>query len=174
MNPLSLVPSWAWLAALVAVLALSGVQTVRLSSVKAEFAGEQLERANERALHEEVARETLQKHLAAQAEHARQTQELTDDFEKQISALRNARAADAATAGRLRDQIAEFAAGGRRAGDTDAVACQRAGDRLRTVGGLLGEGADLVIEGRQIIQRRDAEVNRLLRQIETDRAACAN
>ncbi len=74
----------------------------------------------------------------------------------------------------MRDKLAAFASGDQQPGEADAAACQRAQHRLPIVGALLGEGVSLEAESRAIIDRRDAEVARLLAQINLDRVACSS
>lgn len=162
--------------ALVAGVVLSGivagVQTVRLGNARATLAETVATHARAIAEHQRVAREAAASRAALQAEHAAAQQQKDEDYAKRIAALDGARRVDAAAAGRLRDKLAAYTSGRGRAGETDATACERARDRLPVVGGLLAEGVELEAESRAVILRRDAEVTRLLEQIQADRKAC--
>ncbi len=162
------------LAAIALLVALLGVQQVRVDGLKADLAGEQKAASDLRADRERVAREHESALREKEQQHAAAQTKLEKTYADTIKALEDQRRADSVAAGRMRDIIAAYAASGDlRGGQVDAAAIERAVDRLQTLGGLLAEGAGLVIEGRGIVQRRDAEVARLLDQIRIDRAACS-
>ena len=108
-----------------------------------------------------------------QSQHAAVQQQKEDEYAQQLHNTEIAGVAGRADAQRLRNQLASFTASDRQPGETDTAACQRAQYRLPIVGALLGEGVELEAESRAIIERRDAEVKRLLDQISIDRMACS-
>jgi hypothetical protein len=165
-------PQFYWIA-IAALTVVVGVQEVRVQRAQAETSKVKLDFATDQAQRQEVARKLIEENGRLQTEHAAKQQELETRYAKQKTDYENRRRADAATVGRLRDQLATYTARGDAPDHTEPVACQRAGDRLEALGGLFAEGVELVVEGRGIVERRDAEVIRLLGQIGADRAACS-
>lgn len=168
---LKIIPSWAYWAAIGVLTAGIGVQQVRVSNAHSELASEKTARAEETAerlqlviTHELSLKSLLAKHTAAQ-------QQKDDNYVAKVIELKDAAVRNAADARGLRLKLEAFARSTRQPGETDAVACQRAEYRLPLVADLLAEGIELEAESRAIIQRRDAEVERLLEQIKIDRAA---
>lgn len=170
---LNIVPPWAYWLSIGVLTAAVGGQQVRVSNAQGDLAQEKTARATETqqrtqmALDHEVAIGKLQ------SQHATDQQLKEDDYAKKLATLASADRAHAADAQRLRNRLAAYASGDRLDGETDAAAGQRARDRLPLVGALLAEGVELEAESRAIIQRRDAEVERLLGQVLIDRAACS-
>lgn len=167
-----LIPRWVYAAVIAALLAAVGVQQIRVANGATELAQEKQARSDEKAERAQMALNHTRSIAKLQADHAFNQQVKEQDYAAKQKKLAAARAADAVIVGELRDTIAVFAAGDRRPGEPDAVALQRARDRLEIVGGLLAEGVGLVTEGKGIIAGRDAEVVRLLDQIQIDRIAC--
>lgn len=170
---LNLIPSWVYWIAIGVLTAGIGAQQVRVSLVKAELTAEKLSRSEEtnERLGLAIAHSNAIKKI--ESRHAVDQQQREQVYAKTISALKTDAGRNAADAGRLRNSLADYAASYRKPGDTDTVACQRAGDRLTVVGDLLAEGVELEAESREIIRRRDAEVMRLQDQIKIDRSAVA-
>ena len=173
------IPTQAYWIAIAGLVALLGVQQIRVAGAHADLATArtalaqaELERGKETLARTDLALEYGKKISALQIEHATNQQKTEEKYAAKIEGLEADRTAGVATAMRLRDRIAGYAARDRRPGETDAAAGQRFADRLETVSGLLAESVDLVVEGRDIIGRRDAEVGRLLEQIQIDRLAC--
>lgn len=170
---LNLVPPWAYWAAIGVLTAAVGGQQVRVSNAQSALSVEKTARATENQQRTQLARDHEVAIGKLQAQHATAQQLKEDEYGKQIASLAAADRAHAADAQRLRGKLAAYASGDRRDGETDAAAGQRARDRLPLVGALLAEGVELEAESRAIIQRRDAEVGRLLDQLVIDRAACS-
>lgn len=170
---LNLVPSWVYWIAIGVLTAALGAQQVRVSGLKADAAHQAAERAIEDAQRTDLALQYAGAMAKLQLEHATQQQQTEETYEKKIADLERAGTADRADLERVRGKLASFTSGDRRPGETAAAAGQRARDRLPLVGALLDEGLGLEAESRQIIQRRDAEVVRLLDQIRVDRQACS-
>ena len=176
MIDLKLIPTNAYLAAIAALTAAlvttAGVQQVRISNVRAELAGEKEARTGERNQRLAAALNHKTKIGELERAHAASTNLKEKEYANRLDQLEIAQRDGAAVAGKLRNQIASYAARDRRPGETDAVAVERYAGRLEVVGGLLQEGIDLVVEGRDRLGRRDLEVNLLLDQIQIDRTAC--
>lgn len=115
--------------------------------------------------HEETLAQREQEHAAAQ-------QEKDNAHATQTAALRTLLATERTRATGLRDQLHRITTRSSAGSETDPVACGSALDRLETLGGLAGEGVELLAEGRGLLQQRDLDVQRLREQIDLDRAAC--
>lgn len=159
--------------AIVALVVLAGLQHVRISDLRSDLAEAGQAASDERVAREAAAREHAEEKAALAAQHAQSQQTLEDTYAKRIADLESRRGSDARELDRLRGTVAAYAATGRRPGETDAAALERANHRLATLGQLLDEGVQLVVESRQLVERRDAEVSRLLEQIKLDRQVCA-
>lgn len=170
---MKLIPDWMYWIAIALLMAAVGAQQVRVANAHTELAEEQKARAGETIERQGLVIAHAKELRAKESQHAAETQQKVEAYESQITAAKTAGAADRADAKRVRGQLAAYASGGRRPGETDAVACQRAQDRLPRVGALLAEGVELEAESRELIRQRDAEVTLLLGQIKTDRAACS-
>lgn len=168
-----IVPSWVYWVAIAALAAVVLGQQARVANAKRETAEvsaaidkEKRERAEDLAAYRQEKADLA-------AAHAANQQGLTDDFQKKLLLAQDERNRRDVLIGRLRAQISTFATVDRQPGDSDAVVIERAGDKLKTLGGLLASGAELVGEGAGIVQQRDAEVAALLEQVRVDRQACS-
>lgn len=177
--PFKLVPDQLYWIAIGALVIGVGTQTWRLASAKADTSSAQVALREEKAARaaETAARATAAVNYGKQVsqlehDHALTQQKLENQNAELQKELENRRAADQRIIAGLRGNLANYTAGNRRPGETDAAALERYQHRLDVVGGLLGESFDLLIEGRGIVERRDAEVGRLLDQIRIDRLAC--
>lgn len=161
-------------AALLAGLAFMGYQQLRIGDLKLDLANEQKAASDLRADRERVAREHAARIADIQATHALQQQAQENEYEEKLNDLGRRNNAGAAESKRLRKLVQTYAAAAScsRGGGSGPAADQRAADRTSVLAGLLEEGIGLVVEGRGVVERRDAEVKRLLDQIATDRAAC--
>lgn len=174
--PLMIAKHWKAIAVFAVVggaLAFMGWQHTQIADLEADLAKAGQDASNERLARETAAREHIENIAALQAQHAANQQLLENQYAEKMADLAARRAADRAEADRLRGTIATFTARDRRPGETHTAALERAEDRLATLGRLLEESVGLVIEGRGIIERRDAEVKRLVEQINLDRQACS-
>lgn len=171
---IKIIPDWVYWIAIAALTAAVGAQQLRVANAQTELAEEQRARAEETSGRMQVALAYTGELRLRESQHAAETQQKAEAYESQIAAAKTAGAADRADAKRVRGQLAAFTTGGRRSGETDAAACQRAQDRLPRVGALLAEGIGLEAESRELIRQRDAEVTLLLGQINADRAACSS
>jgi hypothetical protein len=168
---MSIIPAPVYLIA-IGVLTLGiGLQEVRVASTKAELANTARMWALDRANRTDLVRKLVEHNAETSARHAVQQQEMEDAFTKEKLALERRARSDADTARGLRAQLAAYTSRGSAGDQADPASCQRARDRLEALGGLFAEGVELVVEGRGIVERRDAEVKRLVDQITADRAA---
>lgn len=172
LGPLELVPRWVFALTLVAMTALAVKNGAQKITAQAELAELKAVMAAQTAAAEKAARRAAEEKLALVAEHNRKTQESENAFIQERAAAQDRARADATTVDRLRNKIASYTSGGGRADQTATATHVDLSDRLATIGGLLGESLGLLVEGRNIIERRDAEVMLLRTQIEIDRAAC--
>lgn len=170
---IKLIPEWVYWIIIAVLTAAVGAQQVRVANAHTELAQEKtardaetIERQNLVIAHDKKLRELESTHAAAQ-------QQKEEAYATQLAAVKTAAAADRADAVRVRNKLTAFTSSATRPGETDAVACQRAKDRLPRVGSLLAEGVELEAESRELIRQRDAEVDLLLGQIKIDRAACS-
>lgn len=110
MNPLSLVPSWAWAAAVAILLALCGVQTVRIAGLHTDIAVMAAEHEKavakqqaDRAEDERLAREREQQMTASAAKLLQDKQDendrITDRLGVALISLRNRPERPSAVAG---------------------------------------------------------------------------
>lgn len=167
-----IVPSWVyWLAIAGLGAALLG-QQVRVGNAKRETLALQLQYEKEQRGRADDLAKFRQEKAAIAAAHATSQQELTDDFQKRLRLAQDERNRRDVLIGRLRAQLADYTTISRTPGESDTAVIERAADRLKAVGGLLAEGAELVAEGAVIVERRDAEVALLAGQVRVDRAAC--
>jgi hypothetical protein len=164
-------PASAYWCAIGLLVAAVGAQQVRVASVERALAQEQSARADDSLQQALVNLDWVSKVSDLQTKHAADQQQLEETHVQKMHKLETAGAVDRADAQRMRGKLANFASSASQPGETDAAACQRARDRLPKLGDLLAEGIELEAESRSIIERRDAEVGRLLDQIHIDRAA---
>lgn len=163
-----------WKLLLVAVLlALLGLQTVRLAGRGEELATERLARATETSDRNRAALRESERVATLQLTHAAQQQESVHAFEQTIRTLEADRADDAAHADRVRLQFAATAARDRAAARSDPAACERVADRSEVIAAAAAEGGELLAEARRALERRDAEVSLLLGIVRNDRALLA-
>lgn len=174
MTALALLKRYWQFAVIAALVAYAAVLKVTVAEVRVDLAAVTALRAQDNEMAATVARNYTNQLREKEQQHARDQQDQDNHYAAAREAWVARVAADAALAGSLRDKLAAYTkGGGRRAGDSDAVAYQRAADRLQIVAGLLAEGQGLVVEGIGVVERRDLEVMRLIDQIAVDRRACS-
>lgn len=168
-------------AAVVVLLGLVGLQTLRVgwaqveaASVRAALATEKQDRADERAVREETARRAEARNAMLQAQHAAETVRNADA----IAAERADADRRVADADRERDELrlateaARTAARDHRAG-ADAVTCRPRGDHTDTAWNLFGEADSLAQTLARDAEREAARARALKRQLDADRMACS-
>ena len=168
-----IVPSWVyWMAIAALAAAVFGQQTRvanakrETSAVRAEFDRIGRERAEDLAKYRQEKADLAAAHAAAQ-------QETVDEYQKKLLVAQGRINQRDVLIGRLRADQANLTSVRRGPDETDASVLQRTEHRLQAVGSLLVEGAGLVAEGANLVERRDAEVALLVDQIRVDRAACS-
>lgn len=164
-----------WYAGVIAALvALLGVQQVRIAHAQAQVATLKQTAAELVADREKVALAHATHIASLQLDHAAQQQQQEIGYARKINDLETRRRAAAGESERLRHAIFQYAASGSlRGGEVDTPTAERAADRLDKLSSLLAEGTNLLEEGRGVVERRDAEVGRLLEQIGLDRRICS-
>ncbi len=165
----------------VAALALLLWQNHRVEKLETKVAQAE---ADKQRLIAEVAREQAQRAAlaldyksqlaAADLKFTTTQQEKDDAFNKQRAALEDRRRADGVQLARLRDTIAIYAtaAGSPEPYSSASAAAVSSSDRLAVLGGLLSEGAGLVVEGRALVEQREGELKRVLDELHATRARC--
>lgn len=160
----------------IALLIVAGVlllgQRLYIASLDAQLAKSKQEMSDLKSEADRVALELTQQIVKNQQAHARAQSEKEAAYEEDLKRQAAARAADRRELDRLRVAIKAYAHGGRTETGVDAPAGISQEDRLDRLAGLLAEGVELVVESRGVVERRDAEVKRLLDQIALDRTAC--
>lgn len=165
---------------LVGALATAGIERTRVhkakaetSQAKADLAAEKLSRAQENTARSQAALDDITRIGDLERTHASTQQETVHAYESKLKTLVARGAADADYRRRMSGQFAASAASDRQEARGDAAACERIADRSQVVAGLADEGVELLIEGRSIVEARDAEVGLLLDTIRNDRALLA-
>ena len=162
------IAAYAWQLLALTLASMLLLQTVRLAEAAVREAKAQ------QALSTFVARQAQ----ASQAEHIRKAsallahgsaqQENTHDYTQTLQRLEVARAADAdRIAGLQHDIRAAATRNAQLAGD--AAATRDLADQHQRLAAIVAEGADVVRELVDLVERRDAQVKVLQAQIKTDR-----
>lgn len=163
-----MVPGWVW-ALLLAGAALTNCHTANQRDAAVRKHDHLVAvTAQEKADRETLAAADARQVKKLQENHAAKQQEKTDGYVKKIADLRVAAAGDAGRIERLRNDIAD-ANRDRREAEGDATTCRGERDRLQLVEGLVGEGFELVVQGRERVRERDAQVEYLKGIVSNDR-----
>jgi hypothetical protein len=145
-----------------ALALLLALQTQRLAKVEIS----QAKQAVENAKQSQVATETK---AVAVVTHGAAQQENTHDYTQELARLEAGRAADAARIAGLQHDIRSAATrNAQLAGD--ASACRDLADQHQRLAALAAGGAGVVGQLVGLVERRDAQVNALKGQVQTDRA----
>ncbi|MBV8247710.1 MAG: hypothetical protein JO200_04595 [Comamonas sp.] len=150
---------WPWLALLVAL------QTQRLSRFEVSQSKLAVAQAQQ-------AQKATESKAAGRLQHAAEQQENTHDYTQKLAALEAGRTADAARIAGLQHGI-RIAATRNAQLAGDAVACRDLADRHQRLAALAGEGAGVVGELVGLVERRDAQVSALKRQVQIERRLVA-
>lgn len=166
---------------LVGALATAGIERTRvykakadLATAKTELAAEKLSRSQENTARTQAALDDATRIGDLERTHASTQQETVNVYETKLKTLAARGAADADYRRRMSGQFAAGAASDRQEARGDAAACERVADRSQNVADLADEGIELLIEGRSIVEARDAEVGLLMDTIRNDRALLAS
>lgn len=164
-----------WLAlGIVALIAIAGIQTVRLGWAQDTLTLERAERANETAARERAIRQMAEHNARLQSEHAAKQQETVRAFNDALRAQEVAAAAAAADAAGLRDAVECYAAGRCLGPGVDAATGGTCLNRAATLGRLFGRVDTVAGRMAKAADKHADEVRALKAQILADRAACGD
>jgi hypothetical protein len=169
---LDLIPSWMYLVAIGVLVAVVGLQEVRISGLETDVAIEQTKAATELSLRTKAALDHSEAMSELSQTHAKDQQTKEGTYNESLQKIQDRNRVVTADNDRLRGKLTAFTSRDRRPGETDTAAIERYQGRLEIVGALLGESLSLLQEGGLVIEGRDLEVKNLLEQIHIDRAAC--
>ena len=154
---------WPWLALALALLLV--LQNQRL-------AGVEVSQSKQVAAQAQQAQAAMEIKTAGRLQHAAGQQENTHDYTQEMARLEAGRAADAARIAGLQHDIRSTATrNAQLAGD--AAACRDLADQHQRLAALAGEGAGVVGQLVGLVERRDAQVAALKRQVQVDRQLLA-
>lgn len=154
---------WPWLA--LALALLLAFQTQRLARVE-------VSQSKQAAAQAQQAQVSTERKAIAAIQHATAQQENTYDYTQKLAALEAGRTADAARIAGLQHDIKGAATRNAQLA-SDAAACRDLADQHQRLASLVGEGAGVVGQLVGLVERRDAQINLLLRQIALDRGSRA-
>ncbi len=154
---------WPWLALALALLLV--LQNHRLAGVEVSQSKQALAQAQQ-------AQAAMEIKTAGRLQHAAGQQENTHDYTQKLAALEAGRTADAARIAGLQHDIRTAATrNAQLAGD--AAACRDLADQHQRLAALAGEGAGVVGQLVGLVERRDAQVDALMGQVQVDRQLLA-
>ena len=160
-----------WYAIVIAALvALLGVQELRVNHAQNRLYKEQKARSDDQLARADAALKDSEKTATKESTHAVSIQAASDTFTQPASFRDAALRAELADALRVRDAATARAARYRAQSEGDAAARSRLADRAEALDRQLGAGLQVVAGLRGDLVRRDAEVNLLLDVIDADRA----
>lgn len=157
--------------AVAVVLGYAGVKTLQVAALRVDLAEAKQQAADLQVRSERLAREVTDLKVKNLSAHAAGQQEKEKEYAQALQQQAAARAADRHELSRLRNTIHTYARGAASGGSATAAPVSDQ-DRLDRLADLLDEGVELAQEGRGVVERRDAEVKRLLDQIGLDRSVC--
>ncbi|MGJ7463311.1 hypothetical protein [Comamonas thiooxydans] len=150
---------WPWLA--LALALLLALQTQRLARVE-------ISQSKQVAANAQQSQVATEKKATAVLEHGAAQQDNTHDYTQEMARLEAGRAADAARIAGLQHDIRSAATRNAQLA-SDAAASRDLADQHQRLAALAEEGAGLVGELGSLVQKRDAQVDLLRRQIAADR-----
>ena len=157
---------WPWVALGLAVLVL--LQQLRVADLQVDLAKAGESQAKTAQLQAQQEQAATEKDASALLVHAANTQDNIYDYTQTIQKLETGRAADAARFASLQQQLRATATQHAQAAG-DAAACRDLADQHQRLAALAAEGAGLVGQGVELVQRRDAEVTLLRSQVVVER-----
>ena len=150
---------WPWLALSLALLL--AWQTQRLAKVE-------VSQSKQAVAHAQKAQAATEIKATAVLDHGAAQQENTHDYTQKLASLEAGRTADAVRIAGLQHDIRSAATrNAQLAGD--AAACRDLADQHQRLAALAGEGAGVVGQLVGLVERRDAQVNALMGQVQVDR-----
>ena len=150
---------WPWLALALALLLV--LQNQRLVGVEVSQSKQAVAQAQQ-------AQAAMEIKTAGRLQHAAGQQENTHDYTQEMARLEAGRAADAVRIAGLQHDISSAATRNAQLA-SDAAACRDLADQHQRLATLAAEGAGLVGDLGNLVQKRDAQVSLLRGQIAADR-----
>ncbi|KGH07172.1 hypothetical protein [Comamonas thiooxydans] len=150
---------WPWLALGLALLL--ALQTQRLAKVE-------VVQSKQAAVNAQQSQAATEKKAVAVITHGSAQQENTHDYTQEMARLEAGRAADAARIAGLQHDIRGAATRNAQLA-SDAAACRDLADQHQRLAALASEGAEVVGELVRLVNRRELQINALLRQLSIDR-----
>ena len=157
---------WPWLA--LALAGLLALQSLRLANAQLELAKVEVSQSKQAQSQAQQALAATEKKAEAVIAHGAAQQDNTHDYTQKLVALESGRAADAARIAGLQHDIRASATRNAQA-TSDAAACRDLADQHQRLAALAGEGAGVVGQLVGLVERRDAQVNALMGQVQVDR-----
>ena len=157
---------WPWLA--LALAGLLALQSLRLANAQLELAKVEVSQSKQAQSQAQQALAATEKKASAVLGHGAAQQDNTHDYTQKLAALEAGRTADAVRIAGLQHGISAAATrNAQLAGD--AAACRDLADQHQRLATLAGEGAGVVGQLVGLVERRDAQVNALMGQVQVDR-----
>ena len=157
---------WPWLA--LALAGLLALQSLRLANAQLELAKVEVSQSKQAQSQAQQALAATEKKASAVLGHGAAQQDNTHDYTQKLAALEAGRTADAVRIAGLQHGISAAATrNAQLAGD--AAACRSLADQHQRLAVLAGEGAGVVGQLVGLVERRDAQVNALMGQVQVDR-----
>ena len=149
------------------VLAFAAGWLVNGWRVDARFARAESLQSKQAQAQAQQAKAATEKKATAVVTHAAAQQDNTHDFTQKLATLEAGRTADAARIAGLQHDIRAAATRNAQLA-SDAAACRNLADQHQRLATLAGEGAGVVGQLVGLVERRDAQVNALKRQVQID------
>ena len=157
---------WPWLA--LALAGLLALQSLRLANAQLELAKVEVSQSKQAQSQAQQALAATEKKASAVLGHGAAQQDNTHDYTQKLAALEAGRTADAVRIAGLQHGISAAATrNAQLAGD--AAACRSLADQHQRLAAIAGEGAGVVDQLVGLVERRDAQVNALMGQVQVDR-----
>lgn len=158
-----------WAAILFAALLALGVQSARLNSTAKSLTQLQNDNLKREAAQAAAVNTQTTKDANDVTQHSQSSQQNAVDYAKSTRPLDSALSADLQRIDGLRRDAEKRAARYRQEAEAGATACRSLADRYEALDRSTVEGLAVVAQLRTALERRDAEVKLLRRQIEIDR-----
>ena len=165
--------AYGWMIAAIALGLVAGAQTIRLNGAERAHDKLKIEVAEAERGRTEAALKATQDDAAKKMAHAAATQENVDEFTTSQPVRDAIARADLARVERLRLGAEQRAATYRAQAAANAAACRDLADRLEAFDRQLVAGVGVVADLRSALERRDAEVVLLHKQLMTERTLTA-
>src|ERR1051326_3318635 len=163
-----------WIAGIIVIALLVGniFQAGKMVRLENQIAILKKKQAEKEAEYTAMVNEQLNKQIALKRAYEIDIANRDKDYAATIKNIEDQRTVVAANNSKLRSKILNYPKANIAANETCTITLKRTADKSEILAELLAEGIGISAEGRSIIERRDAEVARLLDQINLDRIAC--